>query len=152
MQLEAGAVNETVEVSADAVTVDVASTASGSDLSDTFYSKVPTPRNVSGLFYVAPGVTDSGGAGQANPSISGGSGLENLYVADGVNITDSAFGGLGVFSRNYGSVGTGINTSFIKEVQVKTGGYEPQYGQSEGGIVQIVTQSGGNEFHGALYG
>src|SRR5215471_3959962 len=150
MQLQPGAATETVEVSAEAVTVDTASTASGSNLSDTFYSKVPTPRNVSGLFYVAPGVADSGGSGRANPSISGGSGLENLYVADGVNITDPAFGGLGIFTRQYGSVGSGINLSFIKEVQVKTGGFEPQYGVSTGGVVQIVTKSGSEHFHGAL--
>ncbi|MBZ5529946.1 MAG: carboxypeptidase regulatory-like domain-containing protein [Acidobacteriia bacterium] len=152
MQLQAGAITETVEVSAEAVTVDVTSTASGSNLSDTFYSKIPTPRNVSSLFYVAPGVADSGGAGRANPSISGGSGLENLYVADGVNITDAAFGGLGVFTRNQGSVGTGINLTFIKEVQVKTGGFEPQYGQATGGVVQIVTKSGGQAYHGAIAG
>src|ERR1700704_945218 len=101
MRLEPGAATETIEVSAEAVTIDTASTASGSNLSDTFYSKVPTPRNVSGLFYVAPGVSDSGGSGRANPSISGGSGLENLYIADGVNITDAAFGGLGIFTRQY---------------------------------------------------
>jgi len=68
-----------------------------------------------------------------------------------VNITNSAFGGIGTFSRSYGSLGTGINTSFIKEVQVKSGGFEPQYGQSIGGIVNIITQSGGNAYHGALY-
>jgi hypothetical protein len=152
MQLAPGAASETVEVNANAVTIDTASTASGSDLSDTFYSKVPTQRNVSSLFYVAPGVTDSGGAGRANPSISGGSGLENLYIADGVNITDSAFGGLGVFTRNQGSVGTGINLTFIKEVQVKSGGFEPQYGQATGGVVQIVTKSGGSAYHGAIAG
>src|SRR6266700_1840026 len=141
-----------VEVSADNVAVDTTSTASGSDLNDTFYSKVPTPRNVSGLFYVAPGVTDSGGAGQSNPSISGSSGLENLYVADGVNITDAAFGGLGIFTRQYFSVGSGINLTFIKEVQVKTGGFEPQYGSATGSVVQIVTKSGGQAFHGAIGG
>src|SRR5436853_92748 len=91
---------------------------------------------------VVPGAkVTAGGAGTANPSISGGSGLENLYVADGVDITDTSFGGLGTYNRNYGSLGTGINLSFIKEVQVKTGGYEPQYGKSTGGIVQIVTKS-----------
>jgi hypothetical protein len=152
MQLEPGAINETIEVSADAVTVDTASTASGSDLNDTFYSKVPVPRNVSGLFYVAPGVTDSGNAGTSNPSISGSSGLENLYVADGVNITDAAFGGLGIFTREYFSVGSGINLAFIKEVQVKTGGFEPQYGSATGGVVQIVTKSGGQDYHGAIAG
>src|SRR6185312_4419207 len=61
------------------------------------------------------------------------------------------FGGIGTFSRSYGALGTGINTSFIKEVQVKTAGFEPQYGQSQGGIVNIVTQSGSNEYHGSLY-
>src|SRR5882724_744044 len=152
MQLEPGAVNEPVEVSADNVTVDTTSTASGSDLNDSFYSKDPTPRNVSGLFYVAPGVTDSGGAGQSNPSISGSSGLENLYIADGVNITDAAFGGLGIFTREYFSVGSGINLTFIKEVQVKTGGFEPQYGSATGGVVQIVTKSGGQAYHGAIAG
>src|SRR5580765_6130906 len=152
MELQPGSATETVEVSAEAITVDTASTASGSNLSDTFYSKVPTQRNVSGLFYVAPGVTDSGGAGQSNPSISGSSGLENLYVADGVNITDAAFGGLGIFTRQYLSVGSGINLTFIKEVQVKTGGFEPQYGSATGGVVQIVTKSGGQAYHGALAG
>jgi hypothetical protein len=150
LQLQPGAVSETVEVTASAVAVDTSSTTSGSNLNDTFYASVPVPRNVSGLFYVAPGVSDSGGAGRANPSISGGSGLENLYVADGVNITDSGFGGLGIFTRQYGSVGSGINLSFIKEVQVKSGGFEPQYGQATGGVVQIVTKSGGENFHGAL--
>jgi hypothetical protein len=150
LRLEPGAISEVVEVSANAVAVDTTSTTTGSNLSDTFYQSVPVPRNVSGLFYVAPGVADSGGAGRANPSVSGGSGLENLYVADGVNITDPAFGGLGIFTRQYGSVGSGINLSFIKEVQVKTGGFEPQYGVATGGVVQIVTKSGSEHFHGAV--
>jgi len=149
--LETGAISETVTVTAGEV-IDQATIAVGSNLNDQLFQNIPVQRSVSSLFYLAPGATDSLGGGKDNPSISGGSALDNLYVADGVNITDSAFGGLGTFTRSYGSLGTGINTSFIKEVQVKTAGFEPQYGQSEGGIVQIVTQSGGNEFHGALYG
>ncbi|MGZ4789493.1 MAG: carboxypeptidase regulatory-like domain-containing protein, partial [Terriglobales bacterium] len=150
--MQPGSTTEVVNVSAEAVTVDTTSTAVGTNLSDNFYQAVPVQRNVSSLFYAAPGVADGGGSGAANPSISGGSGLENLYVADGVDITDTSFGGLGTFNRNYGSLGSGINLSFIKEVQVKTGGYEPQYGKSTGGIVQIVTKSGGNEYHGAITG
>lgn len=148
--LEAGAASETVEVSASAITVDTTSSAVGSNLSNDFYEKVPVGRGVASIFYIAPGVTSGGGSGTSNPSISGGSGLENQYVADGVNITDTAFGGLGTFSRVYGSVGTGINLSFIKEVEVKTGGYEPQYGKTTGGVIQIVTKSGTNEFHGGI--
>lgn len=148
--LQPGQVTETVEVNAAAITVDTTATAVGANLPDTFYQQIPVQRGVFNLFYVAPGVASGGGSGPQNPSISGGSGLENQYTADGVNITDTAFGGLGTFSREYGSLGTGINLSFIKEVQVKTGGFEPQYGKATGGIVQIVTKSGGDAFHGAI--
>ena len=150
-KLEAGQISEIVTVTA-GVEIDQASTAVGSNLSDQLFQNIPVQRTVSSLFYLAPGVNDSLGGGRDNPSISGGSALDNLYIADGVNITDSAFGGLGTFSRSYGALGTGINTSFVKEVQVKSGGYEPQYGQATGGIINIITQSGGNDFHGALYG
>src|SRR6266700_5734839 len=109
-------------------------------------------RGVTGLFYYAPGVASGGGTGTANPSISGGIGLENNYIADGVSITAGAFVGIGVYSRVYGSLSSGINLSFVKEVQVKTGGFEAQYGKSTGGIVQIVTKSGGSAYHGAIGG
>jgi hypothetical protein len=148
--LQPGATTETVEVTGTAVTVDTSSTAVGASLPDTFYQSVPVARNVASLFYVAPGAADGGGTGRSNPSVSGASGLENLYVADGVNITDSAFGGLGVFTRRQGSIGSGINLSFIKEVNVKTSGFEPQYGQADGGVIQLVTKSGTNHYHGEI--
>lgn len=150
LNLEPGGASETIEVTASAVTVDPTSTNVAANLNDTFYENLPIARNVTGLFYASAGVAGGGGTGAANPSIAGGSGLENQYVADGVNITDGAFGGIGVYSRVYGPLATGINLSFVKEVQVKTGGYEPQYGKSTGGVVQIVTKSGTNEYHGAL--
>jgi hypothetical protein len=152
VSLETGEVTQTVEVSAATMTVDTTAASVNADYSDTFYSKIPLGRGVSGLFYLAPGVVDGGGTGQANPSISGSSGLENLYVADGVSINDPAFGGIGVWSRAYGPLGTGINLSFVKEVQIKTGGFEPQYGHVSGGIVQLVTKSGGTKFFGNIGG
>src|SRR4051812_5407066 len=148
----AGAIGEVVEVQGNAITIDTTSTAVSASLTDTFYQSVPVARGVTGLFYASPGVSSGGGTGTANPSISGGTGLENLYVADGVNITDGGFGGIGVYSRLYGSLGTGLNLSFVKEVNVKTGGFEAQYGRSSGGIVQIVTKSGGDAFHGSVGG
>src|SRR3954467_722325 len=148
----AGQQTEVVEVLGSAITVDTTSTAVAANLTDTFYQSVPVARGVTGLFYASPGVTAGGGTGAGNPSISGGSGLENNYVADGVSITDGGFGGIGVFSRMYGPLSTGINLSFVKEVQVKTGGFEAQYGKSTGGIVQIVTKSGGNQSHGSVGG
>jgi hypothetical protein len=150
-RLEVGESSAVVEVTAGAG-IDQASTAVSTNLNDQLFESIPVARGVSGLFYLAPGTTNGLGGGKDNPSISGGSALDNLYVADGVNITDSGFGGIGTFSRSYGALGTGINTAFIKEVQVKTAGFEAQYGQSQGGIVNIITQSGGNEYHGAIYG
>ena len=150
-KLEAGNISEIVTVT-DTGGIDQQSSAVNQNLNDQLYQNIPVARSVTSLFYIAPGTTDSLGGGRSNPSIAGGSALDNLYIADGVNITDSAFGGLGTFSRSYGSLGTGINTSFIKEVQVKTGGFEPQYGQSQGGIINIITKSGTNDFHGAFYG
>jgi Carboxypeptidase regulatory-like domain len=152
LTLQPGSISEVVEVTAGAAAVDTTSTAIGSNLNNQLYENLPLQRTVTSLFYLTPGVTDSLGGGSANPSISGGSALDNLYVADGVNITDASFGGLGVFSRVYGTLGVGINTSYIKEVQVKTGGFEPQYGQAQGGIVNIITKSGTNEYHGSFYG
>ena len=48
-----------------------------------------------------------------------------------MNITDAGYGGLGVYSPIYGSLGTGINLTFIEEVQVKTGAFEPKYGNGK---------------------
>jgi hypothetical protein len=152
LKLEPGEITATVDVTATAGGIDQQSTAAGQNFNDQLFQNIPVQRQVSSLFYLSPGATDSINGGRDNPSVAGGSALDNLYVADGVNITNSAFGGIGTFSRSYGALGTGINTSFIKEVQVKTGGFEPQYGQSIGGIINIITQSGGNEYHGAIYG
>ena len=150
--LETGQVSETVEVSAATVTVDTSTSAVTTDISDTFFENIPVQRGVANLFYLSPGAVDGIQTGGNNPSISGSSGLENSYIADGVSINDPAFGGLGVWARSYGALGSGINQSFVKEVQIKTGGFEPQYGHASGGIVQIVTKSGSTKTHGEIGG
>ncbi len=157
--LEIGSVEATVEVTATAAEIDTSQTAITSNLTETFYNSVPMPRNVSAIFYAAPGVAQgqvnaspnpTTGPGNANPSIGGATGLENLYVVDGVTITDQAFGSIGTYNRYVGALGSGINLSFIQEVDIKTTAFEPQYGKSMGGIVQIVTKSGGDNYHGAI--
>ncbi len=150
LKLVPGAASETVQVDATTTQIDTGSTAVSTNLTDTFYKQVPVARNVGSLFATAPGVVNSGGAGTSNPSIGGASGLENQYYADGVSIGDAGYGGLGVFSPIYGSLGTGINLTFIQEVQVKTAAFEPKYGTADGGVIQIVTKSGGTAFHGGL--
>ncbi len=150
VHLAIGATSDTVQVEAGAVQIDVESTSLNAPISDELYESLPIARNVAAIFSLAPSVVSGGGTGTANPSIGGATGLENLYLVDGVTITDQAFGGLGTFNRYFGSVGSGVNLAFIKEVDVKTGGFEPKYGRADGGIVEIVTKSGGQKYHGAL--
>src|SRR5207302_10897550 len=76
--LEAWAVSQVVEVTASSVGIDTTSTAIGATLTDDFYRSVQVSRNIVGLFYPSAGVASGGGAGAADPSISGGAGLEAL--------------------------------------------------------------------------
>jgi hypothetical protein len=154
IHLEIGAVTDTVQVEAGAVQIDSESTALSTPLTDQLYESLPLARNVSGIFALAPGVVSGGGTDTqnngTNPSIGGASGLENLYLVDGVNVTDQAFGGFGMYNRYFGALGTGVNLAFIKEVDIKTTAFEPQYGKAAGGIIEIVTKSGSNKLHGAI--
>ena len=150
--LELGAVTQTIEVVATAVSVESQSTAVTADIADTVYTNLPLARSITSVFYLSPGVASGLGTGAMNPAISGGTGLENAYIADGVLLNDAAFGGLGVYQRRYGGVGVGINASFVKEVQVSTAAFGPQYGHTTGGVVNMVTKSGGDAFHGVVGG
>ena len=152
VSLELGAVTQTVEVVASAVSVESESTAVTADIADTVYSNLPLSRSITSVFYLSPGVASGLGTGAENPAISGGTGLENAYIADGVLLNDAAFGGLGVYQRRYGALGVGINASFVKEVQVSTAAFGAQYGHSTGGVINMVTKSGGNAYHGVVGG
>jgi hypothetical protein len=152
LTLKVGGLEEVVEVVGSAPVVDTTSTTAGGTLDSDALTRLPVGRNFTATLYLVPGVSDSSGAGAANPSIAGGSGLENNYVVDGVNITETGFGGVGSYNSTYGSLGTGVTVDFIKETQVKTGGFEAEYGQATGGVVNVVTKSGSNEFNGAVFG
>ena len=52
----------------------------------------------------------------------------------------------------YGTQGTTLVQDFVQEVDVKTGGFQAEYGRSSGGVLNVVTKSGGNEFHGSIFG
>ena len=52
----------------------------------------------------------------------------------------------------FGSLGNATPYDFMQEVQVKTGGYEAEFGQATGGVVNVVTKSGSNSFAGSRFG
>jgi outer membrane receptor protein involved in Fe transport len=73
-------------------------------------------------------------------------------VVDGVNITNGGYGALGSYSIIFGSLGNGTPYDFMQEVQVKTGGYEAEFGQATGGVINVVTKSGSNDLRGSVFG
>jgi hypothetical protein len=150
--MEVGGVNETVNVTNSAPVVDRTSTTTGAVLDSESLARLPVGRNFSDTLYIAPGVSSGGQVGEANPSVSGGTGLDNQYVIDGVNITNAGYGGLGSYSIVFGSLGNGVPSDFIQEAQVKTGGYEAEYGAATGGVVNVITRSGTNALHGSAFG
>jgi hypothetical protein len=155
LRMEVGGLTETVEVTASSPVIDTRSTTVGAVISSDMLSRVPIGRRMSDALYISPGVSSSGDVGamgRSNPSIAGGSGLENQYVVDGVNITNSGYGALGSYSIVFGSLGNGVTFDFIKEIQVKSAGYEAEYGQSTGGVVNVVTKSGTNNVRGTVFG
>jgi outer membrane receptor protein involved in Fe transport len=123
-----------------AAVVDTAANTSGSNVSTEQFSNFPTQRTVQGLYTIAPTVTRSGlrdATGRdRDPSVAGSSGPENNYILDGVNTTDPAFGGSGA----------NLPFEFVQEVEIKTGAYGAEYGKSTGGIFNVITKSGTNEF------
>ena len=156
LALQAGGITETVQVTAVPTVIDITSTTAGNVLDSETLQRLPIGRSLASTLYVVPGVTMSAGinlaGGNANPSISGASGLENIYVIDGVNITDTGFGGFGAYNSIFGSLGAGVTSDFIKETEIKTGGFEAEFGQTTGGVVNVITKSGGNQFAGSLFG
>src|SRR5690349_14135557 len=147
VQLQPAGAQATVTVTDTAgAAVDVSGTTTGSNVSSDQFSNFPTQRTVQGLYTIAPTVTRSGlrdATGRdRDPSVAGASGPENNYILDGVNVTDPAFGGSGA----------NLPFEFVQEVEIKTGAYGPEYGRSTGGIFNVITKSGGNQFHGDVFG
>ena len=114
---------ETMEVTGESPIVDVTNTTTGANIPQELIRNIPLGRSFTSSINLAPGVTDAGVGG--NLSISGASGLENTYIIDGANITDTGFGAIGAYSWSYGSLGSGFPIDIVKEVQVKSGGFEP---------------------------
>jgi hypothetical protein len=151
LKLEVGGVSEVVQVTGAARTVDTASTTIGAVINTDDLKSIPVGRTFAATLYLTPGVSSSGTLGTQNPSISGGTGLENQYVVDGTNVTNTGYGGLGSYSITFGSLGNATPYDFIKEIQVKTGGYEAEFGQATGGVVNVITKSGSNQFRGSAF-
>jgi hypothetical protein len=141
---------ERIMVSDRAPMIDATSSVRGIDLTREVIDVLPVPRssgaivnpNAEGantLASLAPGVLP---ARFGAPRVAGGGVNENRYVVDGLDIT----------SPHRGNAGVAVPFEFVDEVGLETGGYGAEYGGAIGGVVHVLTRSGGNEPHGDLLG
>lgn len=130
----------TVDVSAgDLVApVDTTSTKVQTNISAAKIELLPKGVDFTSVLRTAPGTRNEGLAGGF--SVDGASGSENVFVIDGQEVTNFRTGTLN--SNN------AIPTQFVQEVQVKSSGFEAEFGGATGGVINVVTKGGSNDWHG----
>jgi hypothetical protein len=112
-------------------------------------------RNYTQIIDLAPGVVTNVatataiGNGTQDINVNGSGSDQNNYMMDGATITNYGSGG-GAQSGSYAGIGI-PNPDSIEEFKVQTSQYDASYGQNPGASVNVVTKSGTNQFHGALW-
>lgn len=128
--------------------VDTTSATVGTRLNLAIVEALPTTRSYQGYLQLVPGVKPSSGGNPSSKSgvnyadIGGATGTstDNVYILDGVDVTDS----------NTGTFGSNINSEIIQEQQILTGGIPAEYAGGSGLVSKVITKSGSDEFHGSI--
>jgi len=138
--LTAGTQNVVVDVTADALAIDSTDSKIQTNITARTAELLPKGTNFTSLLTIAPAV-------RAEPltggfQIDGASGSENTFILDGQEVTNFR---TGVLNTN-----NNIPFQFVQEVQIKSSGFEAEFGGATGGVVNVVTRGGGNEFRGEI--
>jgi hypothetical protein len=140
------ALTEQIEITGAPPTIDVGSTTTGVNVDQEFIRRIAVnrpggkggaARSFESLAELAPGAQND----LYGVSVNGSTSPENGYVVDGLSTNDPAFG----------INASPLSIEFVQDVNVITGGYMPEFGRSTGGVINAVTRSGSNEFHGSLF-
>lgn len=148
LTLQAGAITQTVEVTGEAPLVELTRSEIAGSLSALEIKEFPIiDRNFAGLTYFIPGVRPAEGfdptkSRVGNMSLNGGDGRQFDVNVDGADNKDNVVGGL---IQNFTLEG-------IQEFNVITNRYTAESGRTVAGIINVVTKSGTNEFHGSVFG
>jgi outer membrane receptor protein involved in Fe transport len=154
--LKIGHATEKVEVVAIAPDVQLASSALSAEVDSTTERELPlNGRDWTQLATLQPGVTgvrvEAGASNRGNRgygtllSISGHQPFENNYRLNGVSINDYSNGSPG------SSLGVNLGVDAVQEFSVLTSNYTAEYGRASGGVINGITKSGTNGFHGDAY-
>lgn len=138
-RLEVGGGDVVVDVTSDSsVTIDTTDTKIDTNITKQVIDSLPKGTQFTSLLKTAPNVRPeplSGGF-----QIDGASGSENVFIVDGQEVTNFR---TGVLNTN-----NNVPFELLQEVQVKSTGYEAEYGGATGGIINVVTLGGNDTWHG----
>ncbi|MBN1356772.1 TonB-dependent receptor [bacterium] len=135
MVMEMTPFEETVVVVGESPVLDVKAATVKTTIERSVTERLPGSDDLFAAFSMSGGITGAG-----NVRVHGSARTDNLYLFDGVDTTDPVTS----------TFGANLNADAIEEVEVQTGGFSAEYGRAMGGIVNAVTKSGGNEFHGIV--
>jgi hypothetical protein len=159
LELKVGGVDQKIEIIEAPPAIEFSSSALGAVVAGPVIRDLPlNGRSWTDLATLQPGVAGvttqvafDQGAGRGNRgfgaqiSISGGRPSQNNYRLDGISINDYANSGPGSV------IGINLGVDAIGEFSVLTSNYSAEYGKTSGGVINAVTRSGTNQFHGSAY-
>ena len=137
LALTVGGIAETVQVTGESPLIDVKQNATFATVQADTIARIPKGRDFTGVIAMAPGANDESRTGGI--SVGGASGSENRFIVDGMDIT----------SLRTGTSQKTVVNDFVQEVQVKTSGYNAEFGGATGGVVSAITKSGSNALRGS---
>jgi hypothetical protein len=152
--MQVGQMTQTVEVTTEAPTVELTSSELGATVNSTTVRELPlNGRSWTDLAALQPGVVgatshpkvDVNRGYGSQLSISGARPQQNNYRLDGISINDYSNGGPGSV------LGQNLGVEAIQEFSVLTSNYSAEYGKTSGGVVNAISRSGTNQFHGSVY-
>jgi outer membrane receptor protein involved in Fe transport len=131
-------VTETVTVSASTESAQLTSTQVGANYTSREINTLPTGRTPSLIAELSPGLTaNTPNAGQV--TIAGAFAYDNVFMVNGVDINDNLFG----------TANNVFIEDAIDQTTVMTSGISAEYGRFSGGVINMITKSGGNTFSGS---
>jgi hypothetical protein len=151
--LRPGQISESVTVEANAAMLDTQSATLGNVRTPQAINDLPlNGRNFFVLTYLTPGASSSGSGYTMSRGASNQLGLQGVSV-NGIRNGDSTtyFDGIQSQDNEYGNMILLPNQDAIQEFKMQTSGRDASTGRTGGAAVNLVTKSGGNDFHGTAF-
>ncbi|MET3116004.1 hypothetical protein AAKU64_000207 [Undibacterium sp. GrIS 1.8] len=132
---------QSIEVSARRSRIDVSNATNGATFTAKELAKIPVTQSVAGIIQLAPNTTKADSRYAGGASFGGGGASENAYYINGFPVTNPLTQ-LGSSELPFGA---------ISQAQILTGGFGAEFGRSIGGVVNVTTKSGTNNWEAGAY-